>query len=174
MKSAIFFDRDGIVNKRLVGDYVKTVEEFEFLDDFFALFEFASQKGYLSFVVSNQQGIAKGLMTGADLVSVTRHMQSHLFARYHRGFDEVYYCSDAAESNSMRRKPAPGMLFEAIHTFGIDAHRSWMIGDSISDVVAGKTAGVKTILVGDYSNIPQADFIVAHLSDVLAVLEQHA
>ncbi|MDQ1266151.1 MAG: D-glycero-D-manno-heptose 1,7-bisphosphate phosphatase, partial [Bacteroidota bacterium] len=70
MNKAFFFDRDGIVNHRIIGDYVKNINEFRFKDEFFQIFETVKSQGYLAILVTNQQGIGKGLMTEEDLRSV--------------------------------------------------------------------------------------------------------
>jgi D-glycero-D-manno-heptose 1,7-bisphosphate phosphatase len=84
--------------------------------------------------------------------------------------DAIEFCSDLAGTNSSRRKPAPGMLLEAAQKLDINLTSSWMIGDSISDAQAGKYAGTKTILVGDYSDIAEADFICAHVRECVKIL----
>ena len=171
MHKAIFFDRDGIVNKRLVGDYVKSIREFEFLHDFFALFEFANTNGFLKIVISNQQGVAKGIMSETDLEQITEFMQHEIQKRIGTCFDDIYYSTDLSSSNSFRRKPNPGMILEAISKWNIDAANSWMIGDSIGDVIAGKRAGVQTILVGEYVDIPEADYIVSALAQCSEIIK---
>lgn len=175
-RKAIFFDRDGIVNKRLVGDYIKTPSEFEFNNDFFSLFSFAHQNGYLTILVSNQQGVGKGVMTSNDLEAVTKLMQDELYERTGFIFDDVFYCTHLASSQSTHRKPAPGMLLDAILSWNINIHGSWMIGDSISDAQAGKNAQVRTILVGDYKKedvSEWADYAVADCTEALDVLISH-
>lgn len=171
-RRAIFFDRDGIVNKRLVGDYVKTVDEFEFLPDFFPLFELTNRYGLLKIVVSNQQGVGKAIMTLKDLRSVTQFMQIELVSMFGFGFDDVEYCTELASAHSYRRKPEPGMILDAARKWNIDIEQSWMIGDSISDATAGKQAGCSTILVGDFTKAqaPDADWIVEDLVECYDLL----
>lgn len=153
LKKCIFFDRDGVVNKRLVGDYVKKISEFEFKSDFLEFFNRLSDN-YLKIIITNQQGIGKGLMTENDLANIHSHMQRHLSENFGKNFDDIYFCPDLKELNSFRRKPNPGMILEAMDKWKIEASRSWMIGDSESDIVAGSKAGLKTIFISDkqYSN----------------------
>ena len=146
-RKAIFFDRDGIVNYRPVGEYIKSIEEFRFLPDFLDFFAEIKKKGYLAILISNQQGVGKGLMSEDDLAFLDEYMQNELMLRLGVNFDDTYYCTALAEENSPRRKPEPGMLLEAINNWNIAPAESWMVGDSINDIVAGKKAGVKTILV---------------------------
>ena len=95
-------------------------------------------------------------------------MQEELKEKTGFNFDKIYYCSDIANSGSMRRKPNPGMLTEAIEDFNIDKDISWMIGDSIKDATAGKRAGLNTALVGAFAgdDTSDADHIFLNLLDL--------
>lgn len=173
VQRAVFFDRDGIVNERLIGEYVRSVREFVFIDAITDVLSLVHARGYKAVLVSNQQGVGKGLMTMEDLREITEHFQRELVRRCGVSFDDIRYCTDLDSDNSPRRKPAPGMLLEAAAEGDIDLSSSWMIGDSVSDVVAGRAAGVRTILVGDYEHVPEADWIVPCVADVLPVLREH-
>ena len=169
MNKALFLDRDGIINKRIIGGYITKPEEFKLIPESLTLFEWAKEHGYLTVIVTNQQGIGKGLMTEQDLANVHTYMCS-LLAEYGFAPDAIEFCGDLAGTNSTCRKPAPGMLLEAAQKLDIDLSSSWMIGDSISDAQAGKNAGTKTILVGHYSDISEADFICAHVGECVKIL----
>lgn len=166
MIRAVFFDRDGVVNRRLVGDYVKNIDEFEFSKGFFELFKLVKDKGFLAILVTNQQGIGKGLMTADDLANVHKYMNDELMKNTGYQFDGIFYCSDLANSGSKRRKPETGMFEEAIEKFNIDAKASWTIGDSISDTKAGKAIGTITILIGLHLHNETADFLFPSVEDV--------
>lgn len=171
-KKAFFFDRDGIVNKRKMGGYIQTPEEFVFNEDFFDVFSKVAQKGYLKIIITNQQGIGKGLMSESALNEIHGEMQRILREKTGDIFDGIYYCGDLDGTSSTRRKPAPGMLIEAIQDFDIEANESWMLGDSPSDVQAGKAAGCKTILIGDYpSKFPDADYVYESLHEMSQKIE---
>jgi histidinol-phosphate phosphatase family protein len=144
---AILFDRDGVVNYRIVGDYVKTIEEFQFIPDFITFFKFANELGYMTFLVTNQQGVGKKLMSEEQLQQLFDSMQSGLMYLTGSKFDKIYYCTELAESKSKCRKPNPGMLLQAIEEYSIDLEESFMIGDSKADIIAGNAAGLKTILL---------------------------
>lgn len=165
---AVFFDRDGIVNRRIMGGYVTDVEKFDFLPGFFDLFRTVREAGYLAILITNQQGIGKGLMTEDDLYTIHEYMQAELKARTGYEFDEIYFCPDLASVEDSCRKPSPAMLLAAIGKWHIDPIQSWMIGDTLSDVQAAHAAGIKAILVGDFTDeeIP-AEYIVPSLEDVL-------
>lgn len=169
MNKALFLDRDGIINERIIGGYITKPEAFKLIPESLSLFAWAKEHGYLTVIVTNQQGIGKGLMTEQDLANVHTYMCS-ILAEHSFTPDAIEFCPDLDGTNSPRRKPAPGMLFDAAKKLDIDLSTSWMIGDSISDAQAGKHAGTKTILVGDYSDIPEADVICAHVGECVNFL----
>ncbi|MFM8179850.1 MAG: D-glycero-alpha-D-manno-heptose-1,7-bisphosphate 7-phosphatase [Candidatus Kapaibacterium sp.] len=173
VRRAVFFDRDGIVNERIVGGYVRSVSELVLIDAILDVLSLVHERGYRSVLVSNQQGVGKGLMTAEHLQEVTDHLQQELMRRCGVAFDDIRYCTDLDSAGSPRRKPAPGMLLEAAEEAGIDLPASWMIGDSVSDAEAGRAAGVRTILVGDHGTVAEADWIVPSVADVLPVLRAH-
>jgi len=169
MNKALFLDRDGIINERMIGGYITKPEEFKLITESLSLFAWAKEHGYLTVIVTNQQGIGKGLMTEQELTDIHAYMCSLLSEH---GFvpDAIEFCGDLSGTLSPRRKPAPGMLFDAAQQLDIDLSSSWMIGDSITDAQAGKNAGTTTILVGTYSNIPEADFICTHVGECVEIL----
>lgn len=168
-QKAVFFDRDGIVNTRIMGGYVTSIGEFEILPGFFDVFRQVKEAGYLAVLVTNQQGIGKGLMTEADLHTIHEYMQSELLVHTGFVFDDLFFCPDLASVENSCRKPSPAMLLAAIDKWNIDPLQSWMIGDTVSDAKAARAAGVKAILVGNFtieSNLP-AEYIVPALEDIL-------
>jgi D-glycero-D-manno-heptose 1,7-bisphosphate phosphatase len=165
---AVFFDRDGVVNVRMVKDYVKNINEFKFLPDFLYFFPKIVNAGYDTFLITNQQGVSKGIMSIEQLKAVLNFMQDQLTKYFGFCFKDLFYCIEPAESGSYFRKPNPGMIIEAIVKWDIDIENSWVIGDSPSDAKAGKTAGLNTILIGDYSHNeqPEADYIVKDFFEI--------
>ena len=165
---AIFFDRDGIVNRRKIGGYITTTEEFVFIPDFFTVFAYAIHKNYIPIVITNQQGIGKGLMTIHDLRRIHTHMQQHIRLATGADFDDIRFCTSLAQDNDQRRKPNPGMITESIQQWNINPQQSWMIGDSQSDIIAAQAAGVRTIYIGNSQDltITTADHIFATMSEL--------
>ncbi|MES2765918.1 MAG: HAD family hydrolase [Bacteroidota bacterium] len=172
MNKAFFFDRDGIVNRRKMGDYVYSIDEFEFLPDFFQLFKKVKANDFVAILITNQQGIGKGLMTEEVLKEIHEHMQTELLKETGFQFDDIFYCADLATANSFKRKPQPGMILEAMEKWGVDQEDSWMIGDSKSDAQAGNAAGVKTILIGDFLK-EDADFVFKNLGEAEMFLKDY-
>ena len=145
----LFLDRDGVINKRLVDDYVKSIQEFEFLTGVPQAIKVLSDIFAHVFVVTNQQGIAKGLMNEGDLLKVHEHLLGQTMKAGGR-IDNVYYCPDLDGTGSKNRKPEIGMAIKAREDFPeVDFSKSIMIGDSISDMEFGKNAGMKTIFISE-------------------------
>jgi D-glycero-D-manno-heptose 1,7-bisphosphate phosphatase len=173
MKKAIFFDRDGVVNYRKVGEYVHHTGEFVLLPDFLDIFPMVHEAGYLTVLVTNQQGIGKGIMDEDDLSDVHEFLQNDLKERFGYNFDDIYYCPELADTNSFCRKPNPGMLVHAIEKWHIDPKQSWMIGDSISDVIAGRKADCNTVLLGRFSEeIEEADYIFLTQQEIIELFRE--
>ncbi|MDQ3110630.1 MAG: HAD family hydrolase [Bacteroidota bacterium] len=145
----LFLDRDGVINVRFPGDYVKHVGEFEFISGAIeAIAGFSELFGRI-IVVTNQQGIARGFYTHEDLGSIHTHMQAEI-EKAGGKIDRVYYAHQAASENSPMRKPGTGMALQAQKDFSeIDFSKSVMMGDTQSDMEFGKALGMKTIFVGD-------------------------
>ncbi|NMA18598.1 MAG: HAD-IIIA family hydrolase [Clostridiaceae bacterium] len=156
-QKAIFLDRDGTIN-RYVG-FLRNIDEFELLPKVAEGIRKINQSGYLAIVVTNQPVIARGEVTYTQLQEIHNKMET-LLGCEGAYVDAIYYCPHhphkgyEGEISELKivcdcRKPKPGMLLQAAQEFNIDLTHSWMIGDSEHDIVAGKTAGCHTALVGD-------------------------
>lgn len=144
----LFLDRDGVINIRLIDDYVKTIDEFVFTDGFREALAQITPLFSRVFVVTNQQGVGKGLMKIETLNQIHHSMQAQIEA-YGGRIDKVYYCSDLKGSGSLRRKPEVGMGLEAKKDFPeIQFKTSIMAGDSLSDMEFGKRLGMTTVFIG--------------------------
>lgn len=156
--TALFLDRDGVINQRLLGDYVRKVSEFVFLEGALeALVGLARKFDYL-FVVTNQQGIAKGRMTEADLQRVHEHMITKIEAAGGR-LDGVYYCPYHERDQPACRKPNTGMGHQAQADFpAVSFERSLMVGDSVSDLVFGQRLGMQTVLLTTKVDLDQVAY----------------
>ncbi len=143
----LFLDRDGVINRKLPGDYVKNWNEFEFLPRSLEAIKLFSQIFKYVIVVTNQQGIGKGVMVHEDLNDIHQKMCDAIINE--GGYiDQVYYCPHLAIENPSCRKPNPGMAFQAAEDFDdIIFKQALMIGDSISDMQFGKQLNMYTILL---------------------------
>lgn len=154
---ALFLDRDGVINVN--HGYVHSPRQTQWLPGIFELARSATLAGYVLVVVTNQAGIARGYYTQAQFEEYTRWVHSR-FAREGAPILATYYCPHHPQAGlgDLRvacacRKPAPGMLLRAIADYGIDPAASVLIGDSDSDIEAGKAAGIgrMVLLQGDQS-----------------------
>lgn len=136
MNRALFLDRDGVINVN--HGYCNRVDQFHLTDGISRVAGQYARAGYLLIVVTNQAGIAHGHLTHADLEAIHRHM-AELFSLLGHPLRGIYYCPDTEGPN---RKPEPGMLLQAQRDFDIDMAASVIIGDQITDIEAGRRAGV--------------------------------
>jgi histidinol-phosphate phosphatase family protein len=167
----LFLDRDGVINHQLPNNYVKNIEEFRFIDGAReAIAEFTKDFGRIV-LVTNQQGIGKGLMTKEDLKRVHDYMQMEIMASGGK-IDDIYFSPDLASSNSNYRKPNTGMAEEARKNFPeIDFLKSIMVGDSLSDMQMGKRVGMFTLFISNSElRLKEADFQMSSLKEVKEVL----
>ena len=144
MKKAVFLDRDGVINRKPPeGEYVTRWGELELLPGVAEAIAALVRAGFLVIVVSNQRCVAKGLLTVRELDSIHKCMRQKL-ATAGAVITEVYYCPHDTQPQCDCRKPAPGMLLTAARDHDVDLAGSWMVGDSDTDVEAGKKAGCRT------------------------------
>ena len=147
MTSAVFLDRDGVIN--VDHGYVSTWERFEFLPGVPDALRALQDAGYLLIVVSNQSGIGRGYYCEADVESLNQAVSQHLGSTVGVTLSEFYHCphhpTEAAGEFRRQcdcRKPAPGMIRQAVLDHGIDLKTSLLVGDKDSDIEAGRAAGV--------------------------------
>ena len=155
---ALFIDRDGVINQRRINDYVKSWDQFNFIDQVLeSLKVFSSLFGPMV-IVTNQRGIGRGLMTEEDLADIHQRMLKEIHQAGGR-VDKIYHCPDLAENDHRGwRKPKIGMALQAKEDFPqIDFNKSIMIGDSISDMEFGRNAGMYTVYVTEEAEIEVGD-----------------
>ena len=142
----LLLDRDGVINKLRPNDYVKCWEEFEFLPGVFeALSKWNKHFKYI-FIVTNQRGVGKGVMSEQELLDIHQRMCEEIVAHEGR-IDKVYYCTALTEEDK-RRKPGNGMFLDIIRDYPeITKENCLMIGDSDSDMKFAENCGVRGIRV---------------------------
>jgi len=167
---AVFLDRDGTLMEEVhyCGDPAK-VKVYPGVSDALRRLK---EAGFLLFIVTNQSGIGRGIITEAQY----RMVQAALSRQLGDGLiDGSYFCADAPDVVSRRRKPEPGMVLEAAAEFEIDLPRSFLIGDKGSDVECGRRAGTGTIQVMTGYGREQksfADFTAQDLAEAAAIVLQ--
>lgn len=172
MIRAVFLDRDGVINRKAPeGLYVTRWDEVEFLPGGVEAVKNIRAAGFVVIVVTNQRALAKGLISKRQLHSLHSRMWRSLFGT-EKGFDAVYYCPHDKSAECGCRKPQPGMLLAAAKEHGIDLTASWMIGDSESDVEAGRRAGCRTIRIGSPTvrSSTSADMVSGSLAEASNVI----
>ena len=169
MKRAAFLDRDGVINRRPPeGQYVTRWEELQFLPGVPEAIILLTRAGYEVYVVTNQRGVAKGLLTQDELESIHQWMCQEL-AEAGAVITKVYYCPHEKHPPCTCRKPAPGMLLTAAQSYDLDLASSWMVGDSDIDVAAGRNAGCKTVRIVQKDAIGNSDADLSAPSLIAAV-----
>ena len=154
---AVFLDRDGTINK-YVG-FLRDINEMELLPGAAGAIREINQSGYLAIVVTNQPVIARGEVTWEELDEIHRKLET-LLGQKGAYVDDIFICPHhpdkgfAGERPEYKidcgcRKPKPGLLLQAAQKYNIDLTASWMVGDSDSDVMAGKAAGCRTVKLVD-------------------------
>ena len=145
----LFLDRDGVINKKLEGRYVRNFSEFEFMPGALEAISKLSNVFSRILIVTNQQGIAKGIMSEADLNILHTKMQERI-EKLGGKINKIYYCPHLQIMNCMCRKPNSGMIEQAIIDFPeISVKNSYLIGDSDSDIKAGKRMNLNTVKVNN-------------------------
>lgn len=156
----IFLDRDGVINcKAPPHDYIKSANEFRMLPGAGEAIHLLNVAGYKVVIVTNQRGIARGLMTMEDLNQVHQFMKEKLL-NFEAHIDDIFVCPhDIGQCHC--RKPDIGLFLQAEKKFAINKDKSYIIGDSRTDIEAGKNYGIKTI------SIDGSDFNADHNSSSL-------
>ena len=157
---AVFLDRDGVINELVyyeehgLRDSPATVEQMRVFPWAGKAIRQLREAGFKVILVSNQPGIAKGHFSRETFEKIRLKMVNEL-AREGAVLDGEYYCFHHPEAKVQQlkvncdcRKPKPGMLFKAAEELSIDLTSSWMIGDGLTDIQAGKEAGCRAILIG--------------------------
>jgi D-glycero-D-manno-heptose 1,7-bisphosphate phosphatase len=165
-KSAIFLDRDGVLNIPIIikkKTYAPTnIRKFRLYPNVKRLCKRLKKK-YLLIVITNQPDIKNGKLKIEQLKLM------HVKLKNEINYDELYFCSSMSK-NSFYRKPNPGMLLKAVKKFNIHIENSYLIGDRWSDIEAGKKIGCKTIFINRdyYEKKPQSpDFVVRSFSQAV-------
>lgn len=163
----LFLDRDGVINELRPNDYVKKFEEFMFRSEVLEELHLMAPSFEKIFVVTNQAGIGKALMTEADLQNIHDMMEEFL-EFFGVRFAGIYFCPHTKESNCNCRKPKAGMLDQAKMDFPeMLFAESVIIGDSNTDMLMGRSRGMKTVALGSNFRDEQGNPIQDHVVDSL-------
>lgn len=145
--NAIFLDRDGvIIRKALEGEYIRDWREVEFLPGALEAIADFCRAGYKVILATNQRGVATGKIRFSKLSEIHK-MLTEAVAEYGGEICAIYCCTHDLSECCACRKPNPGMLLQAALEHQLDLAHCWMVGDSASDITAGKRAGCRTALI---------------------------
>lgn len=183
-EKAIFLDRDGT----LIEDpgYINHPDQVKLLDGVAEPLSELKDLGYKLVVVSNQSGVARGIVTEKALGQIHNRLE-RLLAEENVRLDRIYYCPYHPDGviakyrkESDCRKPNPGMLLTAAGEMNIDLGQSWMIGNSSRDIEAGLKAGCRTILIDTRSRYkqpelgrPDPDYRAVNLKEAVNIIKKH-
>lgn len=170
-KKAVLFDRDDTLI--IDAGYLNDPKLVKYLPGVFEALKALQDNGFDLIIISNQSGIARGIVSEENLKLIHEKMTED-FAKHGVKFTAIYYCPHLPESNHEDRKPNPGMILKAQKAHGLDLEKSWVVGDRGTDIEAGRRAGCRTILLKtQYSRHhndpgPQAHYEV---SDLMAMAD---
>jgi D-glycero-D-manno-heptose 1,7-bisphosphate phosphatase len=165
-RRAAFLDRDGTLNARpRAHHYVERSEDFDWLPGAAKGACLLAQAGFALVIVSNQRGVARGLVSRETLEEIEELIQAGL-GEHGCAIESFHYCPHDHDARCDCRKPKPGMLLDAARELELNLERSWMIGDSETDVQAGHAAGCRTALLATGDTSTTADLVAPTLLDV--------
>lgn len=160
----LFLDRDGVINKKLQGKYVRHFSEFEFIPGALDALARLTKVFNRIIIITNQQGIGKKIMSDSDLNILHVRMEEEI-EKSEGKISKIYYCPHLQEINCLCRKPEPGMILQAIIDFpAIVIKDSYLIGDSDTDIAAGQRINLNTIKVDNNYTLAECT------SDLLSTL----
>ncbi len=175
VSQAVFLDRDGVINKEV--EYLHEPEKFELLPNVLEGLKMLQDMGYKLIIVTTQAGIGLGYFTKEDFYKVNKKMFKDI-AEKKIIIDKIYFCPHSLSEDCNCRKPKIGLFERGKEELNLDMKRSFMIGDKTDDIMAGKNAGLKTILVKtghagkDKNYDVKPDFIADDLLDAAKIIKR--
>ncbi len=195
MTKAAFYDRDGIIIKMVYDlengliETASAIDQITFVPGIINLLKHTASLGYKNIIISNQAGIGIKKISEEKFNSISDEMLERL-RKQGAIIDAQYYCFHHPYATIEKykkkcdcRKPKPGLLHQAAKEHEIDLKKSWMIGDSVNDVLAGEKAGCKTILLAnlyesEYLHIleeklqgTKPDYLIKKLKDAISIIK---
>ena len=170
---AVFLDRDGTIMDDVA--YCSDPAKVRVFDDAPEALQRLKAAGFKIFVITNQSGIGRGYFGETEYHAVAQEAERQIGPGL---IDATYFCPDAPDAASTRRKPAPGMVLEAERDHSLDLSRSFFVGDKRIDAECGRNAGVRTILVESgceqHGDDHGADWKAQNLSAAADIILRHA
>lgn len=162
MKKAVFLDRDGVINEVLTDrvKFVNRPEQLFFLPDTAKAIRMLNQMFDYVFVVTNQGGVGLGFMKEKELQKIHSHMIAEL-RKEGAEIKEAVYCPHKPKSGCACRKPNSKLIEDLADKYDVELASSYMVGDTDTDILAGKKAGARTVFIGNSD--PLADAVYPNL-----------
>jgi D-glycero-D-manno-heptose 1,7-bisphosphate phosphatase len=152
MNRAVFLDRDGVII--VDADLITRIDQIHVIDGVPEALSKLKRAGFLLIIVSNQPVVARGLISEHEVKALQNEVERRIVHAGGCGFDGFFFCPHHPKANIKEyrlvcdcRKPAPGLILKAASDNTIDVALSYMIGDRITDIIAGKNAGCSTVQV---------------------------
>lgn len=170
LTKAIFFDRDGVLNKLVKrdGGYYSPLyfRNFEINHEAKSIISNLKSLNYLNIVISNQPDIARNRMNINELEMMTDYLKSEMY------IDDIFYCMHDDKANCLCRKPKTGLFLEAKTKWNIDFNKSFFVGDTWRDLDAGKNMAFKTIILENSCNYTlKCDIKIKKLNELLPIVQ---
>lgn len=154
----LFLDRDGVINVRKMDEYVLTPEEFILLDGYHEAIKKLTEIFGLIIIVTNQQGVGKGLMSENDLAEI-HHKLKEETSRVGGHINAIYFAPQLKSQDDYFRKPGIGMAMQAKKDFPqIDFSKSIMVGDTVTDLEFGEKTGMKTVYISKRNDLKHLNY----------------
>jgi histidinol-phosphate phosphatase family protein len=187
LQKAVFFDRDGVIIQQV--DFLIKPGQLKLLPDVGKVIKVLNHFGFLAVVITNQPVVARGLIKPEGIDKIHSVLINRLKKRGAK-IDAVYFCPHHPNATLKKyrkrcrcRKPEPGMILKAARDLNINLKKSFMVGDALIDIVAGKRAGLTSILVKTgpghsrldklYKKNFKPDFIVKNLTEVVRIIKKY-
>lgn len=151
MPKAAFLDRDGTIIRDMV--YLNDPAKIEVFKDSYEALKLLNKHDFTVILATNQSGVARGIVK-EEILKQINSIITEDFKKHGAIITATYYCPHPVDGGCACRKPNPGMLQEAAKRFNIDLSQSWMVGDRMTDVVAGLAAGCQSILLQNETTPP--------------------
>ena len=160
MKPALFLDRDGVIidNRH---NYVRSWSDVTIYPQALKALEVIGSSQYMIFIITNQSAVGRGIISQAAAHAINEQLVKVIEESGGR-IDEVFMCPHAPQDNCLCRKPQPGLILEAASKHPVNLSKSILIGDALSDIMAGQEAGVaQNVLVLTGRGLTQSELPLA-------------
>jgi D-glycero-D-manno-heptose 1,7-bisphosphate phosphatase len=168
-KPYFVFDRDGTLIEHI--PYLSKLSDIKYMDGVFETLARLAGLGFRFGIITNQSVIARNIATRDKVDEINNEISNFFKVKSRIEFDFIQVCPHLPSDQCMCRKPKPQLMYEVIKIFQIDCEKSFMVGDSESDIWLGKEVGFRTILIQKDTKLvkTQADYVVSKFTEILTI-----